>query len=200
MKAIRYGVHFIALAVAVVIFWFAKDLRLPKNLGWVTYADFFHYALMGALHASSLVVSLRDWGATSRAVGFIAIAALISGATPEMALLGSVIWFPFSDILRENNLGVDSIFITGSAIGAYFYGLLVKRLWLKSLRRADLLRTVALCVVATLLILVTMHIFDGYKRGVISLMFTAAWWFAFSISLYWSEMGRQSDEPTRRAR
>src|ERR1700730_4017598 len=78
MKAIRYGFHFASLTVAAVIFWLAKDLYLPY---WISNFDFFHYALMGALHATSIVVSLRDRRATHPitafpiyALGFITLA------------------------------------------------------------------------------------------------------------------------------
>ena len=44
----------------------------------------------------------------------------------------------------------------------------------------------------------------GYVRGVaklnadiISPIFTVAWWFAFSISLYWSEMSEQASKSTQ---
>jgi hypothetical protein len=57
MTAIRYGLHFAILTVAAVVFWLTKDLDL---LDWIFDFDFFHYALMGALHATFIVVSLRD--------------------------------------------------------------------------------------------------------------------------------------------
>jgi hypothetical protein len=121
-----------------------------------------------------------------------------------MALLGSIAWSPFADILRENNLGGDAIFLTGSAIGASGYWLLVRMFWLKSLRGADWLRTVALCVTATLLALHALQMFDGYVRGVAKLnadtmspILTVAWWFAFSISLYLSDKSEQTYKPTQ---
>jgi hypothetical protein len=49
MKAIRYGIHFTSLAVASIIFWVVRDFRLPL---WISNFNFFHYALMGALHAN----------------------------------------------------------------------------------------------------------------------------------------------------
>jgi hypothetical protein len=67
MKVIRYGLHFAILTVAAVIFWLAKDLHLPY---WISNFDFFHYALMGALHAACIVVSLRDHRATHPIISF----------------------------------------------------------------------------------------------------------------------------------
>ena len=172
--------------------------------------DFFHYALMGALHATSIVVSLRDRRAThpiiafpTYALGFITLATVLSAWTPVMGLWGSLVWLPFAGILRENHLGGYALYLTGSAIGASGYWLLVRLFWLKSLRREDWLRTVALCVTATLLAELALDMFDGYVRGVaklnadiISPILTVVWWFAFSISLYWSEMSGQASKST----
>ena len=192
MKAIRYDIHFTSLAVAAVIFWLLKNLRLPY---WLADFNFLHYALMGVLHATSIVVSLRDRRTTHHALGFITLAIILSALAPLMGLLGSIVLIPFADILRKNQLGADAILVTGSAIGATGYWLLVRRFWLKSLRSKDLLRTVALCVTATLLVGLALHVFDGYDRGVANInaetsssILTVGWWFAFSISLYLSEM------------
>jgi hypothetical protein len=198
MTAIRYDNHFTTLAVAAVVFWFARDLRFPY---WIANFNFFHYALMGALHATSIVVSLRDRRTRRHALGFITLATVLSAWTPFMALLGSIVLVPFADILREYDLGAVGILVVGSAIGATAYWLLVKWFWLMSLRRVDLLRTVAVCVTATLLLGLALHMFGGYDRGVekinsevISPVLTVGWWLAFSISLYWSEMSEQADD------
>jgi hypothetical protein len=115
-----------------------------------------------------------------------------------------MVWAPFGDILRENHLGGYPIFLTGSAIGASGYWLLIRLFWLKSLRRADWLRTTLLCVAATSLAGLALSMFGGYVRGVanlnadiISPTLTVAWWFAFSISLYWSESNEQANTPAQ---
>jgi hypothetical protein len=208
MKAIRYGLHFAILTVAAVIFWLAKDLHLPY---WISNFDFFQYALMGALHSTCIVVSLRDHRATHPVIAFpiyalcfIMLVSILSAATPILGLWGSIVWAPLADILGEKHLGGSAIFLTGSAIGASGYWLLVRLFWLKSLRRADWLKTVSLCVTATLLAELALRMFDGYVRGVaklnaaiISPIFTVAWWFAFSISLYWSEISERANKSTQ---
>ena len=207
MKAIRYGLHFAALTVAVVVFWVAKDYRLPL---WISNYDVFHYGLMGALHATSIVVSLRDRRATHPIIAFpilalcfIALAILWSAATPIMGLWGSIVWTPIVAILPRSDFNLSFIYLTGSAIGASGYWLLVRQFWLKSLRRTDWLRTVALCVAATLLSLLTLDMLDTVARSVlkpsvdiVSPMLTVTWWFAFSISLFWSEMRGQANKST----
>lgn len=208
MKVIRYGLHFATLTVAAVIFWLAKDLYLPY---WISNFDFFHYALMGALHATCIVVSLRVHRATHPVIAFpvyalcfIMLVTILSAVTPILGLWGSIVWTPFENVLVEKHLGDYAIFLTGSAIGASGYWLLVHLFWLKSLRRVDWLRTVSLCVTATLLAALALGMFDGYVRDVarlnadiISPILTVAWWFAFSISLYWSEASEQANKSTQ---
>jgi hypothetical protein len=197
MKAIRYGIHFTTLVAAAIIFWLARDFPLPL---WISNFDFFHLALMGALHATSIVVSLRGRTTALRALGFITLAAAMSAFTPFMGLIGgAVVWAPFADILREKDLSFDVILVTGSAIGASGYWLLVQLFWFKARRRASWFWAVALCATSTLLVGLILHMFDGYDRGVkkidadvVSLMFTVGWWLAFSTSLYWSEMSKDT--------
>lgn len=191
MKVIRYGIHFTTLAVAAGIFWLVKDVRL---FHWISNFNLVHYGLMGALHATSIVVSLRCRRPALRALSFITLATALSAFTPFMGLLGSVVWMPFADILREMNLGADATLVTGSAIGASGYWLLVQLFWFREFRRAGWFWAVAFCVTSTSLVGLGLHIFGGYDRGIaridpdaISPMLTFGWWLAFSISLYWSE-------------
>ena len=73
---------------------------------------------------------------------------------------------------------------------------------MKSLRRADLLRTVTLCVAATILVTVGGEITPTsvtraeFWARAYDLSLTAAWWLAFSVSLYWSEMNKYASNPT----
>jgi hypothetical protein len=163
---------------------------------------------MGTLHAASIVVALRYRRAREPiilfpvlALCFITLAALWAAATPIMGLWGSVVWLPITAFLPPslNNLIFD--LVTGSAIGASGYWVLVRWFWIRSLRPMDLLKTVTLCVSATLLVEIygyaapsglTLtrpkfwgHLFD--LAPLFDLLPTIAWWFAFSISLYWSE-------------
>jgi hypothetical protein len=58
MKAIRYDLHFTTLTVAALILWLATmDLTHPARS---SYFEYFYYGLIGALHAISIVVSLRE--------------------------------------------------------------------------------------------------------------------------------------------
>jgi len=205
MTVIRYGLHFATLTVAAVTLWLAKDLYLPYC---ISNFDLFHYALMGALHAACIVISLRVHKVTHpiiafpiHALFFVMLATLISAVTPVLGLWGSIVWAPLGDILRENHLGTNVILLTGSAIGASGYWLLVRLFWLRCLRWADWLRTASLCVAATCLAGLALDMFGGDVHGVASLngdivspTLTVAWWLAFSISLYWSESKEQANK------
>jgi hypothetical protein len=119
----------------------------------------------------------------------------LSAATPFLGLWGSIVWVPLNEILRRYQLGTFAVYLTGSAIGSSGYWLLVRLFWLKSLRRADWLRTVALCVAATLLSLIALDV-QKPSVEIFSPIITIAWWFAFSISLYWSEMSGCANKST----
>jgi hypothetical protein len=193
MKSIRYNLHFPALIVAALIFWSARNVHfLERTFNF----DFFHYGLMGILHATCVVISLRDRRATHTIIGFtcyalcfVALAGALSAATPILGLWGSLLWTPITTFLPPDPRNGIIIFLTGSAIGASGYWLLVRQFWLKSLRRTDWLKTIALCVAATWLSSFASEALHP-KMGVevFDFIITAGWWFAFSISLYWGEM------------
>lgn len=187
MKSIRYSIHFPALVVAALILWLTKDVRFPY---WVSNFNFYLFGMMGALHATCIVVSLRNRKPAHLVIAlcFITLAAVWSAATPILGLWGSIVWYPITHFLPPGEFHQSFIFLTGSAIGSAGYWLLVRMFWLKSLRRTDCLRTVALCVAATLLSFATLEILPRSLDIGDPNILTAAWWFAFSISLYWSEM------------
>ena len=200
MKAIRYRVHFSALIVAALVIWLTEDVDLPAR---IVNFRIIHFGIPGFLHAICIVLSLRDRKAIRplTAFGFIALAALWSALTPIMGLWGSVVWSPITAFLPPSPNNLIFVLITGSAIGASGYWLLVRWFWIRSLRRMDFLKTVTLCVSATLLVEIygyaapsglTLtrpefwgHLFDW--EHFFDLLPTIAWWFAFSTSLYWSE-------------
>jgi hypothetical protein len=197
MKAIRYGLHFATLTVAALVFWLATmDLTHPDRS---SYFENFYYGLMGVLHAISIVVSLRE-NKRARpifALCFISLAAIWSHLTVFMAVLSSGMWDPIRQISHRPNLDLSYlVYLNGSIIGSSGYWLLVRLFWVKSLKRADWLRTMALCAAATLLSLVaveTLKLSDHTNF----LFITAVWWYAFSLSLYWSETSTLAKKTTQ---
>jgi len=120
VTSIRYRLHFAILTGAALIFWLAKDIELPASI-----YDFgiVHYGLMGIFHATAIIVSLRDRKAIHplAAFCFVALAALWSGLTPLMGLLGSVVWLPTLTFLPPDMDNLIFPLITGSAIGSAGY-------------------------------------------------------------------------------
>ena len=187
MRAIRYSLHFRLLIMAGVLFWLAKEFDLAS------------YGLMGALHATALVLSLRSREPRRRVIlafTFIILAATWSAATFIVALWSSKLWNLLPNLLG-GDLHFILILVTGSAAGSAGYWLLVRMFWLKSLGGQDCLRTMALCVAATLVSLVLALRDQSGKDYYGTVLFTVAWWFAFSLSLYWSEVSGLAKNPTR---
>ena len=185
MKTIRYDVHFPALIVAAIVFWFAKDLPLRIQISGM---DFYQFGLMGALHSTCIVVALRGWKPTHLIAvpGFILLAAVWSAATPILALWSSFLSAPILDKLPRSDSNVILIFLIGSAIGCSGYWLLVRLFWFESFQPTGLLRTLALCMAATALSFGVAHVLNAIGDGIV-LILTVTWWFAFSIGLCWSD-------------
>lgn len=192
MTSIRFRLHFLILIVAGLILWLARDVYLPY---WIVNFDFFHFGLMGLLHSTSVVVSLRDRKVVRPiiAVCFVTLATIWSAATPIVALWTSIVWVPILKSAPGSEFNAIFLFLYGSAVGASGYWLLVRVFWLKLLRRTDWLKTVTLCVVATLLACLASEVLKSSGDNM-SFMLTVAWWFGFSISLYWSEMTRLANK------
>jgi hypothetical protein len=196
VRAIRYNLHFFLLTVAAFVLWWAKDLDLPARV--VDYR-LLHFGLIGFLHALAVVISLREIRGVRplAALCFVALAAAWSAATPILAGWTFFVWFPIAWLLpRALDFGAI-IFIHGSAVGASGYWLLIRHFWIKSLRRGDLFKTLVLCMATTLLVTVagnavTTEMYFKLKQpenleNGNEWLISVAWWFAFSLSLYWSE-------------
>jgi hypothetical protein len=186
MKTIRYNVHFAALIVATLVFALTVDKPLPE---WID-GFYFCFGLMGALHATAIVVSLRDWKASRllAALSFIVFAAIWSALTPFMVVWSSVLSDPvLNTIAPYGDAKMICVYVAGSAIGCSGYWLLVRLFWYKSFRTLDWLRTVALCVAGTLSSLGVGDVLHVTGNGII-VSLTVGWWLAFSVGLYWSEV------------
>jgi hypothetical protein len=192
MKTIRYGLNFSLLLVGAAIFWLARNADLPAA---IINLRVIHFGLMGALHAASLMISVRDRKTVRpiSALSFIGLATIWSAATPILSLWGSLVWGPILNNLpaREYN-PVLLLLLTGSMIGSSGYWVLVRLFLLRSLGYADWVKTVALCVVGTSLSFAVFYLPPPtnsvvQNSEIFGLIQTMAWWFAFSISLFWSE-------------
>jgi hypothetical protein len=141
------------------------------------------------------MISVRDRKTVRpiSALSFIGLATIWSAATPILSLWGSLVWGPILNNLpaREYN-PVLLLLLTGSMIGSSGYWVLVRLFLLRSLGYADWVKTVALCVVGTSLSFAVFYLPPPtnsvvQNSEIFGLIQTMAWWFAFSISLFWSE-------------
>jgi hypothetical protein len=170
---------------------------------------FSFFALIGAIHATSLVISFRDRAPFAQSVAFVVLAAILSLVTPFLgfavapalpyAVPAILRLLPFLKSIGDSTPG-DSVrffFVvtTASAFGASGYWLLVRWLWLRPLRLVDLLRTVTLCSTATSLAFVIPAVLTSMNREIAGYLPTVLWWFAFSGSLYWSESSGNHQRP-----
>jgi hypothetical protein len=96
------------------------------------------FAGMGALHAASIVISLRDRTAVTpgKTIVFITLVAVLSAVTPFSLFL----LVPLLSLLGESLMPFFGLAF-GSAFGASGYWLLLRLFWLKSLRLANLMIT-----------------------------------------------------------
>jgi len=179
MQAIQYKRHFLILILAVTVLWLIMKAGDAVPAGDARFLLFF--AGMGALHAASIVISLRDRTAVTpgKTIVFITLVAVLSAVTPFSLFL----LVPLLSLLGESLMPFFGLAF-GSAFGASGYWLLLRLFWLKSLRLANLMITVVLCAAATILAFPSAGSLMQRTRDIGDLLPTVAWWAAFSISLY----------------
>lgn len=196
MRAINYKRHFQLLILAVAALYLSGpifDRYIPAGD-----ARFYSYfALIGALHATCLIVSLEHAASAVLKVAFVALAAVLSVLTIILMFAMPAPW---------DGLRFFLVLTLGSALGASAYWLVVRQCWLRSLRFRDFIRTITLCPAATLAAWCVMGLVawvatmftpsglapDSPISDVNGLMPTIAWWLAFSGSIFWSEARRHA--------
>ena len=188
MTTIQYRRHCGAVIGAAGLFLLSLplfDSDLPTRIGRDT-SFYAFFGVIGILHATAIVASLRDRRARRpiAVLSFIALAGVWSASTIILGLWSSSLWELLPSAVLHESARFVLLFGITSAIGSAGYWLLVRLFWLNSFRTADCLRTILLCVAATLASAILGPFF-----------WTVAWWFAFSLSLYWCEIRRQPDQP-----
>lgn len=201
---IAYRRHFLILSLAVVLLYLSGKTLDHIPVGEIR--DFAILGLPGALHAGSVLLSLRRTPNIARSVFFVALAACFNFGAIFSGLIALPL-FPFVPAivsllpqLREigDSTPGDSVrvlfyVIAASACGSLAYWFVVRAFWMKRLRYRDLFRTLTLCVTATILafiggaVLGSSPAYFNSTRSVRDILPTVMWWFAFSASLWWSE-------------
>jgi hypothetical protein len=201
---IAYRRHFLILSLAVVLLYLSGKALDHIPVGEVR--DFVILGLPGALHAGSVLLSLRRTPNVARSVFFVALAACFNVGTIISGLIALPL-FPFVPMivrlvpqLRDigDSTPGDSVrvlfYVTAaSACGSLAYWFVVRAFWMKQLRYRDLFRTLTLCVMATILAFIGLVVLGSSPayfesmRSVRDILPTVMWWFAFSASLWWTE-------------
>ena len=214
MTTLSYKRHFLTLGLAVAILHFSwQALDATPLVGDLRFAAFL--ALPGAFHAASVVVSPKRKGTFARIICFIGLAALLNVvafftglvALPILPVVPVIVRLVpqlrhIGDSTPGDSLRILFFVLCASACGSLAYWLLVRWFWLTALRRRDLWRTMALCTIATPLAFVGLGILGSTPahfnstRSIAEILPTVFWWFAFSISLFWSESSLERSEPT----
>ena len=164
--ALRYGRHFCLLSPAVLLLAVADPWRALGAVGSA--------GLYGAVHAALLVFCLRGSNTLVRKLVFIAAAAGLAFG----GLLSAVNLSRFAAAFPPAAKPVVLLALV-SAVGAFSYALLVRRLWIATLPLRALAWMTLGCAAATTIaftVLPSALAFHG-------LWLAAAWWFAFSAGL-----------------
>ena len=188
MSTFLYKRHFVALILAALFLAFTPSIQDAIGVGNAQFVAIF--GLPGALHSISLVVSLRRRSSALQRVVFVMLATVWSVAATLLAmgtpfLLGRL-------FEGSGDKGILIIAGLASALGTLGYWLLIRGFWLRSLKIGDLIPTLALCVLATVLSWVGAAYAlpqSSSSPYVLSIFFLImpAWWTAFSASLYITE-------------
>ena len=203
-RAIAYRRHFLLLSVAVLLLHLSG--RALDQIPVSNIRDFAILGLPGALHAGSVLLSLRRRPNIARSVSFVALAAcfnlgaIFSGliALPLLPLVPYIVRLvpqlrDIGDSTPGDSVRVLFYAIAASACGSLAYWFVVRAFWMKQLRYRDLLRTLTLCVMATILAFIGLAVLGSSPayfestRSVGDILPAVMWWFAFSASLWWTE-------------
>ena len=142
--------------------------------------------IYGALHASTLVVTLRARPRAGRSLLFIAIASSLSMLSAALGVCASHFVGGSMGMART-----ASLLSLSSGIGAATYASLIRRFFAAQLTPSAIVTIVLGCIVATLAVLVS----GIYLKGGV-LWVAVSWWFAMSLGL-WIHDGRSAGPPTR---
>jgi hypothetical protein len=138
-------------------------------------------AMYGALHASSLAVTLRTRPPVGRGLRFVVIAAALSMLSAALAR--------FASLYIRGPMGMTQLALLlslSSGIGAATYASLIRRFFGAHLTPSAVATVAFGCIAATLAVLVSgMHL----KGGALSV--ALSWWFAMSLGL-WFYDGRSA--------
>jgi hypothetical protein len=178
MGILHYARHFgLLVCLAAVL---AGTRRWMPAIGVVATLGIY-----GALHASTLVVTLRARPRAGRGLRFIAIASSLSMLSAALGVGASHFVGGSMGMART-----ASLLSLSSGIGAAAYAGLIRRFFAASLTLSAILTIVLGCIVATLAVLVS----GVYLKGG-GLWVAVSWWLAMSLGL-WVHDARSAEHPS----
>jgi hypothetical protein len=183
MGILYYTRHFSLLACLAAV--------LAATRGWSPAIGVVAtYGIYGALHASTLAVTLRARPPAGRRMRFVVIAASLSMLSVALGLCASR--------LVGGSMGMAQtalLLSMSSGIGAATYATLIRRFFAAHLTLSAIVTVVLGCIAATLAVLVS-----GIYLKVGGLWVAISWWFAMSLGLWFhdgrTERGQAERPPT----
>jgi hypothetical protein len=175
MGILYYARHFCLLACVAAVL--AATRRWNPAIGVVA-----TFGIYGALHASTLAVTLRAQPPAGRRLRFVVIAASLSMLSVALGLCANHF------IGGSTGMAQTALLLSlSSGIGAATYASLIRRFFEAHLTPSAIVTVVLGCIVATLAVLVS----GLYLKGG-GLWVAVSWWFAMSLGL-WVHDGRSAD-------
>ena len=178
MSVLVYRRHFSYLVAAAAVLAVVESEPFGIWLGPMT------LVLYGVLHGVAVVLALHLAGAWLKRLLFVALTGSLSAVVPYFGVASA------QGLWLSDGISLALALAVGSIGGAASYWLLVRIFWISALSAFSLLRTVGFCVVATLLAFGSSVAISGFGRAHFlydGLVLPVAWWFAFSLSLFFAE-------------
>jgi hypothetical protein len=165
----RYRLHFLALACFGVLLIAMTRLHFAINVSVC-------FALYGALHASALVIALRDHHSIGRNCIFIAAAAGLSAMTLHVGIATAHWLGP-----RGGNVALYTALGLSAVTGAASYGVLIRACGIYELTARALAVICLSCMLAAYAAMVTL----AHFRFLGQWWPVVLWWYAFSGCLWY---------------
>jgi len=169
MGHFHYARHFSVLGAATVALFLLGHWDLLSD------SLIASFAVNGALHASSLALTLRSPAGNLRKIAFVAIAAALSMFTMYVGIVGLVLF-----AVVPGNERLHLVLGLCSLSGAITYASLIRIFWIRKFPPRRILAMSLFCLLATSLAFLA----RSYSEVLGGWWLAAAWWFAFSGGLW----------------
>ena len=182
MGTLNYPRHFGLLACLTALLAVTQRASLVHGV-------IASFGVYGALHACTVVATLRTFETWRRKVAFVAGASALSMAGVTLCLRASRLGAPIPGIGKPALL-----LAAASSFGAATYAVLIRYCFGVDLKPWDIVSITLACVMASLAVLASRLYLEGG-----GLWFAGAWWFAFSSGLMYYDPRRRALAKAARA-